>query len=80
MKPLSRHFLFVATGLLALTSFGEARALVAQTAEQAIDAPKPKKTVTPDTALSEARRLSQEGKFDEAIGKLEALGLKEPEL
>ncbi len=80
MKSLSRYFLFVVTGLLALTHFGGVRALAGQTAEQAIDAPKPKGTVAPDAMLSEARRLSQEGKFDEAIGKLEALGLKEPEL
>jgi len=33
-----------------------------------------------DPAFAEARRLSQEGKFDEAIGKLAALALKEPEL
>jgi len=33
-----------------------------------------------DPTLAEARRLSQEGKFDEAIGELEALALKEPEL
>src|SRR6266851_112606 len=80
MKSLSRYFLFVVTGLLALTHFGGVRALAGQTAEQAIDAPKPKGTVAPDAMLSEARRLSQEGKFDEAIGKLEALALKEPEL
>ena len=30
--------------------------------------------------FAEMRRLSEQGKFDEAIGKLEALGLKEPEL
>jgi tetratricopeptide (TPR) repeat protein len=48
--------------------------------EQAIDAPKPKGTVSPETALSDARRLSEQGKFDEALGKLEALTLKEPEL
>src|SRR6266446_4311362 len=33
-----------------------------------------------DPACAEARRLSQEGKFDEAIGKLAALALKEPGL
>src|ERR1700716_166393 len=47
---------------------------------QAIEAPKPKETVSPQTVLGEARRLSQQGKFDEALGKLEALTLKEPEL
>ncbi len=66
MKALIRYSLFVATGLLALTRFGGVRTLVAQTADQAIDAPKPKGTVAPDAMLSEARRLSQEGKFDEA--------------
>jgi tetratricopeptide (TPR) repeat protein len=35
---------------------------------------------SPDPAFAESRRLSQEGKFDEAIGKLEALAQKEPEL
>src|SRR6266404_6371906 len=30
--------------------------------------------------FAEMRRLSEQGKFDEAIGKLEALALKEPEL
>ena len=80
MKPLSRYFLFVATGLLALTCFGGVRALVGQTAEQAIDAPKPKQTVSPDNTLSGARRLSEQGKFDEAIAKLEALAAKHPDL
>ena len=47
---------------------------------QAIDVPKPKETVSPKRALSDARRLSQEGKFDEAIAKLEALAVKDPEL
>jgi tetratricopeptide (TPR) repeat protein len=47
---------------------------------QAIDLPKPKETVSPETALSDARRLSQEGKFDEALARLEALALKEPDL
>src|SRR5260370_20919271 len=47
---------------------------------QAIDAPKPKETVSPETVLSDARRLSQEGKFDEALAKLEAVALKEPDL
>ena len=80
MKSLSGYFLFVATGSLAVACFGGIRLPVAQTADQAIDAPKPKETVSPKTTLIEARRLSQEGKFDEAIGRLEALALKEPEL
>ena len=47
---------------------------------QAIDAPKPKETVSPETALSDARRLSEQGKFDEAIAKLETLAAKQPDL
>lgn len=47
---------------------------------QAIDSPKPKGTVSTETALRDARRLSEQGKFDEALGKLEALTLEEPEL
>src|SRR6266566_1127469 len=33
-----------------------------------------------DTPFAEARRLSQQGKFDEAIAKLEALAAKQPDL
>ena len=33
-----------------------------------------------DSAFGEARRLSEQGKFDEAIAELEALGSKNPEL
>jgi len=80
VKALSTYFLFAVTGLLALNHFGGVRTLVAQAAGQAIDAPKPKEGALLDSSLHEARRLSQEGKFDEAIGKLEALALKEPEL
>jgi len=42
--------------------------------------PKPKETGSPETAFSDARRLSEQGKFDEALAKLEALALKDPEL
>jgi tetratricopeptide (TPR) repeat protein len=77
MKSLSGYFSFVA---LVLACLGGVQAYPGQTVDQGTDAPKPKETVAPGTTLSEARRLSQEGKFDEAIGKLEALGLKEPEL
>src|SRR5713101_6339496 len=80
MKRLSGFPVFVAAGLLAAACFAGVRTLAAQTAAQAIDAPKPKQTDSPDPALSEARRLSEQGKFDEAIAKLEALALKEPDL
>src|ERR1700676_2276518 len=47
---------------------------------QAIDVPKPKETVSPETTLRDVRRLSQQGKFDEALGKLEALATNDPNL
>ncbi len=77
MPKLTPLLLLILTGVAAVCS---AHAQTAATQGQGIDAPKPKGTITPDPMLSEARRLSQEGKFDEAIGKLEALALKEPEL
>jgi tetratricopeptide (TPR) repeat protein len=80
MKVLSRYFLFVATGSLAFTCVGGVRTLAAQTADQAIDAPKPRQPVVPDTALGEARRLSEQGKFDEALAKLEGLAAKDREM
>jgi tetratricopeptide (TPR) repeat protein len=80
MKSLSGYFLFVATSSLVLACLGGVHALVTQTVDQAIDAPKAKEAVMPGATLREARRLSQEGKFDEALANLEALALKEPEL
>jgi len=80
MKRLSGFLLLVATGSLASACFAGVQTLASQRPSQAIDAPKPKETVSPETVLSDARRLSREGKFDEAIAKLEALALKEPEL
>lgn len=45
---------------------------------QQINAPTPKETVSLTTVFSDARRLSQQGKFDEAIAQLEALATKQP--
>ncbi|HKW32153.1 MAG TPA: tetratricopeptide repeat protein [Candidatus Acidoferrum sp.] len=46
---------------------------------QQVVAPQPKQTISPDAAFAEARRLAQQGKFDEAIGQLEALAAKQPD-
>lgn len=35
---------------------------------------------SPDAAFTEVRRLAQQGKFDEAIGQLEAVAAKQPDL
>ena len=77
MPRLIGLVLLLLTGVPAISS-GHGQTIAAQ--GQAVDAPRPKQTVLPDTAFSEARRLSEQGKFDEAIGKLEALALKDPEL
>ena len=69
--------LFVRGSLISV-GFASAQAPAAQ--EQAIEAPKPKQTLSPESALSEARHLSQEGKFDKAIAQLEALAANEPDL
>ena len=45
---------------------------------QQVEASQPKRTVSPETAFAEARRLAQQGKFDEAIGQLEALAAIQP--
>jgi tetratricopeptide (TPR) repeat protein len=67
-------------GFLSASCMASARTISHRAPAQVIDAPKPKGTVTPDTTLSEARRLAEQGKFDEAIEKLETLEQKEPEL
>jgi tetratricopeptide (TPR) repeat protein len=75
--PRLMELLLLLTGLAGVSS-AHGQTVAAQ--GQAIDTPKPKETVSPEAALRDARRLSEQGKFDEALGKLEALTLKEPEL
>jgi len=43
-----------------------------------MEAPSPKQSVLTDEKVAEARRLSEHGKYDEAIGQLESLGAKQP--
>jgi len=47
---------------------------------QQIEAPQPKQTTSLDAAFAEARRLAQQGKFDQALAELEALAAKQPDL
>ncbi len=72
--------IFLSAGSLVSVGFASAQAPAAQEQGQAIEAPKPRQTLSPESTLSDARRLSQQGKLDEAIAKLEALALKDPEL
>lgn len=80
MKKWNRFFLFIVTSSVVFAGFTTFQTVVAQTPTQQIDAPKPKQMASPENPFSEARRLSQQGKFDEAIAQLEALASKDPEL
>jgi len=77
MPRLIGILLLLLTGVAAVSS-AHGQTVAAQ--GQVIDVPKPRGTVSPETAFSDARRLSEQGKFDEALAKLEALALKDPEL
>jgi tetratricopeptide (TPR) repeat protein len=80
MRWLRCSLIYLAAGSpLIPVGLAGAQGPAAQEPAQGIEAPKPQ-TTSPDSVLSEARRLSQQGKFDDAIAKLEALALKEPDL
>lgn len=66
-------------GLLVSTGACSAKMSPEHDLSQQIEAPIPKQKTSPDAAFGEARRLSQQGKFDEAIGQLEALAAKQPD-
>lgn len=51
-----------------------------RTRAQQIEAPQPKEITSPEAAIAEARRLAQQGKFNEAIAQLDTLGVKQPDL
>lgn len=44
-----------------------------------MEAPQPKQVDSPDVAFKEARRLAQQGKFDEALAQLDAVAAKQPD-
>jgi len=66
-------------GMIVPPAYCSAQAPPERLPPQQIEAPTPKETISPDTTIAEARRLSQQGKFDEAIGQLEALSAKQPD-
>ncbi len=76
-KRLRPSLLFIAITAISGAGFANAQSPPGQ--GQATEALKPKEAISPDTAMAEARRLSQQGRFDEAIGQLEALAAKHPE-
>ena len=79
MQSSSGNRLAMVAGLLLSTGACLARMPPGQNLSQQIEAPRPRQTVSPDAAFAEARRLSQQGKFDEALGQLEALAAKQPD-
>ena len=50
-----------------------------RTAQEKVEAPQRQQTVPVDRAFAEARRLAQQGKFDEALKQLETLAAKQPD-
>jgi tetratricopeptide (TPR) repeat protein len=80
MKELRVFLVFVAAGSLTQAVFSQVQATALQGPATSMEPARLKQTPSPESALSDARHLSQQGKFDEAIAKLEALALKDPEL
>jgi len=66
-------------GMIVPPAYCSAQAPPERLPPQQIEAPTPKETISPDTTIAEARRLSRQGKFDEAIGQLESLSAKHPD-
>lgn len=50
-----------------------------QKSPQQINAPTPNETLSPNSVIAEARRLAQQGKFDEAIAQLDTLAARQPD-
>jgi tetratricopeptide (TPR) repeat protein len=61
--------------------FGLSRfwALAGAKTPQQLENPQPRSVPSAEPGLAEARRLAQQGKFDEAIAKLDALAAKQPD-
>src|SRR6266567_480598 len=78
MKRLRWPLAFLVAGSLAAVGSVGAQAPLAPA--QQIGARDSKQTISPEAALSEARRLSMQGKFDEAIRQLEVLARNQPDL
>jgi tetratricopeptide (TPR) repeat protein len=80
MNKWTSFCMFVTAVLLVFAGFLAISTILAQTPAQRIDAPKPKQTVSTDAVFGDARRLLQQGKFDEALAQLESLASKDPDL
>jgi tetratricopeptide (TPR) repeat protein len=67
------------TGLLLACDIVAAHATSRWERPQSVESTKQMADVSPDAALAEARKLSRQGKFDEATVQLEALAAKQPD-
>src|SRR6266849_2901927 len=68
-----------ASVLLVVGSLLAVNSIQARSPAQQAEAPMRKQTVALDSQIAEARRLSQQGKFDEAIGRLEGIAANQPD-
>src|SRR5207244_5493691 len=64
--------------MLAPVTFCGAQPRAEPQPQQQIEAPQPKQTISQQTTIAEARRMAQQGKFDEAIGQLDCLPPSKP--
>jgi tetratricopeptide (TPR) repeat protein len=80
MQGSRKQILLIVAGLLLSPGYSQARTTSEHVWAQQIEAPQPKQMTSPEAAIVEARRLAQQGKFDEAIGQLEALASKQPDI
>jgi tetratricopeptide (TPR) repeat protein len=78
MQTSSGIHLLVIAGLTASGGVCLAKMPPGHDPSQQVDAPKAAQTSSRDAEFAEARRLSQQGKFDEAIGQLATLAAKQP--
>jgi tetratricopeptide (TPR) repeat protein len=82
LLPLRKPLLLVAANLALFSSSARCESVPTSKLARQIEAPQPKQPVSADAnaVIAEARRLAQQGKFNEAITQLEALTAKQSDL
>jgi tetratricopeptide (TPR) repeat protein len=78
MKRPQRSLAFLVIGLLMAARLACAQSSNGEAANQATEGLQPKQTGPSAAVFAEAQRLSQVGKFDEAVAQLEALAAMQP--
>jgi tetratricopeptide (TPR) repeat protein len=79
MKQPQRCLAFLVVGLLMAARLACAPSPNGEATTQASEGPQPKQTGPPAAVYAEAQRLSQLGKFDDAIAQLDALAATQPD-